>query len=121
MFSRLVTFITALLDDGEPLTVSKQPNSAAANAAQTSSHTKAKANGGQNKKKSNGKENQRKQKSIRCFYCQEPGHIKPDCEQYKREVALQQERHEKLMATQHEQHVQLLAALQPLATRAGNE
>ncbi|EKX52766.1 hypothetical protein GUITHDRAFT_101919 [Guillardia theta CCMP2712] len=117
-----VTFITALLDDGEPLTVSKQPNnSAAANAAQTSSHTKAKANGGQNKKKSNGKENQRKQKSIRCFYCQEPGHIKPDCEQYKREVALQQERHEKLMATQHEQHVQLLAALQPLASRAGNE
>lgn len=121
MFSRLVTFITALLDDGEPL-APKQPNTpAAANAAQTSPHTKAKANGGQNKKKPNGKENQRKQKSFRCFYCQEPGHIKPGCDQYKRDVALQQERHAKLMAAQHEQHVQLLAALQPLATRAGNE
>lgn len=121
MFSRLVTFITALLDDGEPL-ASKQPNTpAAVNAAQTSPHAKAKANRGQNKKKSNGKENQRKPKSVRCFYCQEPGHIKPECDQYKRDVALQQERHEKLMAAQHDQHVQLLAALQPLATRAGNE
>lgn len=114
MFSQLVAYTQKLL---EPSNRSMSTPSASAAAAQASSSSSGKPRGkgaGSAQGKGNAARGSKKPREVRCYYCQEKGHVKPDCPAWK----ATQDRYSR----EEERHTQLLAALQTISARSsGNE